>query len=189
MSHVIAIAHLYQLMHAGAPRNLRLSIEEMMLKVDWNVPQPGVTNERIQSYVVACSFVAGNDAYYTLKHPVSVDVFEAFLPIGGNYSTSAYNCCVEAAFETYSSKACIATSPSQLIGDDNDQQLQSTCPSYTLVQAVAGALTSVIVILLLLLLVAVTAFIYMWRKAVIQRNKEEYPKKSVVKLTMLLLCF
>jgi hypothetical protein len=147
-----------------------------MLKVDWDVPGRGVTNEQVQSYVAACSFVEGNEVY-TLKHTVSVDVFEGFLPIGGNISTSAYNCCVEAVFETYSSKMCITT-PSQLIVDDNNHQ-HSTCPSTTSIQMVAGiagALTSVIVILLILLLVAVTALICMWRKI---QSKEEHPKMYV----------
>jgi hypothetical protein len=144
-----------------------------MLKVDWDAPGRGVTNEQIQSYVAACSFVEGNEVY-TLKHTVSVDVFEAFLPIGGNTSTSAYNCCIEAVFETYSSKACIIT-PSQMIVDDNNQQ-HSICPSTTSIQVVAGALTSVIVVLLILLLVAVTALICMWRKI---QSKEEHPKMYV----------
>ena len=164
------------LTHAGAPRNLKVSINEMMLKVDWDAPDRGVTNEEIESYIVSCSFLESNEVY-TLKHTVSVDVLEAFLPIGGNLSNSAYNCCVEAVFETYSSKECIST-PSQLIMDDNQQQL--ICPNNTLILAVAGALTSVIVILLTMLLVAVTAFIYIWRKTVIQQSKEEYLKRLAV---------
>ncbi len=148
----------------------------MTLKIDWDAPERGVTNEQIQSFVVACSFLEGNEVY-TLKHTVSVDVFEAFLPIGGNISTSAYNCCVEAVFEMYSSKAC-TTTPAQLIVNDSNQQ-HSICSSTTSIQVVAGiagALTSVIVVLLTLLLVAVTALICMWRKI---QSKEEHPKMYV----------
>ena len=164
------------LTHAGAPRNLRLFTNEMMLNVNWDAPNRGVTNEQIQSYIVTCSFLEG----IALKHTVAYDIFEAFLPIGGNLSTSVswYNCCVEAAFETYSSKACIST-PSLFIVDDNQQQL--ICPNNTLVQAVSGALTSVIVVLLIMLLVAVTALIYIWRKTVIQQSKEECLKRLAVK--------
>ena len=164
------------IIHAGAPRNLRLSINEVMLKVDWDAPDRGVTNEEIQSYVVACSFLESSKAY-TLKHTVSVDVLEAFLPIGRNLSVSVYNCCIEAVFETYSSKECIST-PSRLIVDDSQQQL--ICPNNTLIVAVAGALTSVIVILLIMLLVAVTALIYIWRKTVIQQSMKEYLKRLAV---------
>ena len=146
----------------------------MAVKVDWDAPERGVTNERIQNYEIVCSFLKGSEEY-TLKHTVSVDVFEAFLPIGGNISPSTYNCCVEAVFETYSSRACVAT-PSQLIVDDNNQQA-SICPSTTSTQVIAGiagALTTVIIILFIMLLVTVTALIYMWRK---NQSKEEHPKR------------
>lgn len=162
----------YSLTHAGEPRNLRLSTNEMFLKVDWDAPERGVTNDQIQGYVVACSFLEGNEAY-TLEHRVSLDVLEAYLPIR-NLSRSAYNCCVEAAFDTYSSKACIAT-PSQLNVDDSIQQ-RSICPSNQSIEAVAGALTSVIVILLIILLVAISALVYMWRRIVIQQSREEQSK-------------
>lgn len=160
-----------------------MSINEMVVKVDWDAPERGVTNERIQYYEVACSFLEGSEVY-TLKHTVSVDVFEAFLPIGGNISTSAYNCCVEAAFETYSSRACVAT-PLQLTVDDNNQQ-PSICPSTTSTQViagVAGALTSVIIVLLTMLLVAVTALIYMWRK----NQSKEHPKRLVIYTSFLFI--
>ena len=145
--------------------------------MDWDAPERSVTNEQIQNYEIECSFLEGSEVY-TLKHTVSVDVFVAFLPIGGNIFTSAYNCCVEAAFETYSSRACVAT-PSQLTVDDNNQQ-PSICPSTTSTQVIAGiagALTSVIIVLLIMLLVTVTALIYMWRK---NQSKEEHPKRLVI---------
>ena len=143
-----------------------------MLKMDWTAPERGVTNEQIQNYEVACSFMKGNEAY-TLKHTVADDVFKTSLPIGGNLSTAGYNCCVEAIFETYSSRACVAT-PSQLTVNDNQQQV--ICPSKTSVQIVAGVLASVIIFLFIMLVIVL---IYLRWRIVIQQNKEESPKRSV----------
>ena len=47
-----------------------------------------------------------DDNMYTLKHTVSSDTLVASLPIIEVHSDAGYNCCVEAVFETYSSKAC-----------------------------------------------------------------------------------
>lgn len=143
-----------------------------MLKVDWVAPGRGVTNEQVESYIVECSFKEGIEAY-TLKHIVANDISKAFLPTGGNLSTAGYNCCVEAVFETYSSRACIVTS-SQLILKDNQQQV--ICSSKRTIQIVAGVLASVIVFLLVTLVIVL---IYLWR-IMIQQGKEKCPKRSVI---------
>ena len=156
------------------PTNLTLLVNDMNLRVEWEAPERGMTNEQIQNYVVECSFMQlQDDEAYTLQHTVRDDTFEASLPIAGDISTAGYNCCVEAVFESYSSRACIAA-PSQLIIDDDQQELLISCPQNTMIlQVVAGVLTSVIAVLLILLLVAVVILIYMWKRIVILKIKED----------------
>lgn len=161
--------------NVGAPRNLKLSINEATVRLEWEAPKKGITDERIQGYIAECSFIAENLAY-TLTHKVMNDVQRVNLPLQQNLSTAGYNCCIGAVFETYSSTACIAT-PFQFTLDRNRQE--SICSHQSTLLAVAAVLILVIVILLIMLIVAAVITVYIWKRfrLVVQQNTEIQAKR------------
>ena len=188
----------------GAPRNLMLSINETVLKAEWEEPGGGETDEQIQNYMVECSFMKV-DRMYTLKHIVSSDTLVAPLPIIEVHSDAGYNCCVEAVFETYSSKTCSIlsstvphnqVSPSSVstksesptdvhestttkmsLNTNAQQEMSFSCIPNSQVHVVAGVLGSVILIISLMLLTAIIALVHTWHK--MMNSKEENTPKYV----------
>ena len=152
--------------------------------LNWAHPEEGITEETVQSYTVECMILHDNGQMYTLKQTVSRDTLKVSLPnIALSTGTTRYNCCVEAVFQTYSSKACSVDLPSISI---NDSEVQSTTKNSVVtdmleesaigvcnssIKLVAGVLGSLTVILLILLLVSVVALVYGCRK--LANNKEK----------------
>ena len=126
-----------------------------MLSIEWEEPALGITNEQVQAYNLECSFAQGGDEY-TLKHSARREVLEFTMPIMNLHSDSGYNCCVEAVFETYSSKLCAFESSTTI--------QEAICRSDRTIAAVAGVLTCFILILLILLTAIGSALVYTWLK-------------------------
>ena len=152
--------------NVGAPRNLKLSINEATVRLEWEAPKKGITDERIQGYIAECSFIAENLAY-TLTHKVMNDVQRVNLPLQQNLSTAGYNCCIGAVFET----------SFQFTLDRNRQE--SICSHQSTLLAVAAVLILVIVILLIMLIVAAVITVYIWKRfrLVVQQNTEIQAKR------------
>lgn len=150
---------------SGTPQNVMLSFREELLSIAWDEPARGVTAEQVQSYTVECNFTQ-DTATYTLKHSVGRDVMQASLPITNAFSDSGYYCCIEAVFETYSSKACASqqTHDGLVSGTNAQQVIRISCPQDQMAEVVAGVLTPLILILLVALLVLILALVYTWKK-------------------------
>lgn len=144
---------------------LSFNEESLMLNVVWEEPEPGETAEQVRSYNIECNFTQ-DTATYTLKHTIDCETMEASLPITNAFSNSGYNCCVEAVFETYSSKACesLAAQNQVGVGTEGQQVLGLSCPQDRTVQIVAGVLTPLIIVLLVALMVVIVALVYTWQK-------------------------
>ena len=145
----------------GKPENIILSSDDTALNIKWDEPEAGETNEQVQTYDIECFFTQ-EDNNYSLKQSVNSDTTEASLPVTNAVSASSmYNCCVEAAFETYSSKDCVKQPSMTTSVSTNTQQIQeSGCPSDTIVQTVAGVLTTIIIVLLILLVAVSCSLVY-----------------------------
>ena len=93
----------------GIPENISAIFDHSMeeINVSWNNPKPGLTNHDIRSFRIECLAQDGNTTY-TIKSAVDHDSPSAVqLQINGDFiSPTWYNCCVEAVFDEYSSKAC-----------------------------------------------------------------------------------
>ena len=142
-----------------------LSFREELLSLAWNEPERGVTAEQVQNYNVECNFTQ-DTATYTLKHSVGRDVMQASLPVTNAFSDSGYYCCIEAVFETYSSKACksLQTNDHPDSGTITQQVLRVSCPQDQAAAAVAGVLTPLVLILLVALSVLILALVYTWKR-------------------------
>ena len=134
-----------------------------MLSIEWEEPALGITNERVQAYNLECSFVQGGDEY-TLKHSARREVLEFTMPIMSLHSDSGYNCCVEAVFETYSSKLCAFESSTTICTAQPILNQEAIRQSDRTLAAVAGVLTCFILILLILLTAIGSALVYTWLK-------------------------
>ena len=51
----------------GVPRNPKLTVDEAVVRVAWEEPEGGTTDEQIQSYQVECSMFLSDNRTYTLK--------------------------------------------------------------------------------------------------------------------------
>ena len=142
-----------------------LSFSEELLSITWNEPERGITAEQVQIYIIECNFTK-NAATYTLKHSVGQDVMQAFLPVTSALSDSGYYCCIEAVFETYSSKACKSLQTNDRLdsGTNAQQVLGTSCPQDQTAPVVAGVLTPLILILLVALSVLILALVYTRKK-------------------------
>ena len=138
-----------------------------MLSLQWEAPERGITNEQVQSYDVECFYNTQDGAAYSLKHSVGRDTTEVILPTTDPPVDGDYNCCIEAVFETYSSKACtfVSSGRKDALTDVLENQLLNSCPNNdTLVQTVPGVLSALIIILLVMLLLVSLALVYTWWK-------------------------
>ena len=158
-----------------------LEIGERMLKLEWEEPEEGVTNEVVQSYTVECSIIREENKLYSVKQTVGNDALMTSLPkIVLRSGDTNYNCCVEATFQTYSSRVCDFPSITVDEPHSTDQNLLPTDAPATIgsrrscnsqVQLVAGVLGSFIVILVILLLIAVVALVHACGKLVSNKKK------------------
>ena len=93
---------------AGLPGNVSAEMDTatQILRVQWERPRSGVTNEAVNGYKIECSTLY-DITVYTMKRSVDNMTLAVTIQLYGDFiSPVTYNCCVEAVFETYSSIAC-----------------------------------------------------------------------------------
>ena len=141
-----------------------LTVDEAVVRVEWEQPEGGtqvsVTDEQILNFQVECSIFQSDNQTYTLKQTLSSDILKAFLPKLKLFPFSVtlhYNCCVEAEFETYSSKACSTTMITSFTTDAiKGPKVSCNNPA----KIVAATLGTIMLILITVSLVATVALVY-----------------------------
>ena len=96
--------------NAEPPQSVSVLTASDTLIVTWEEPLRGLTNDPVLAYKIECSTTSArnDDILYTARSKVTNTTMSITIPVANFISTSlsAYNCCVEAVLETYSSIAC-----------------------------------------------------------------------------------
>ena len=100
----------YLIFYIGLPPlNVNVVVLGNHLNITWEKPLSGIRNvDPVVGYSIECytSFALEGSIQYKVNRAVDNTSTSIALPLESNNLISAYNCCVEAKFNTYSSIAC-----------------------------------------------------------------------------------